>query len=151
MWLNYPIIKGSLIPWQPNSSNYPPHCKSKIENLKCSLPMLSNCPQGPGIVALDGNRCPTCRCSQRPIDVCSFKCDNPGWTHMPLSDRLCECPAPHDKCAKIEASCNRDALRCPNGFEKDLEGCDLCFCKSWYSIYITILKLNMVYSRVLSR
>lgn len=90
------------------------------------------CKYGAGILALDGNRCPTCRCAEIAPEICTFKCDDPTWTHMPLSDRLCRCPPPlvESKCARVD-NCKRHELPCPNGpFQKDRDGCDLCACQS---------------------
>lgn len=93
---------------------YPPHCKAKTE-IKCN----TSCHNG---FKLDGNRCPTCECSENPIQKCSFKCDFNDLIYLPLNDRLCECSA-------HECPTNECFTKCLNGYEKDSDGCDTCKCK----------------------
>ncbi len=69
---------------------------------------------------LDGNRCPTCICSDTPLNKCSFDCDN-DMAYMPLNDRLCDC---RKNCPTLNCD-----LKCLNGYEKNMEGCDICKCK----------------------
>ena len=89
---------------------YPPHCST---NLLCNL----TCEYG---YKLNGNRCPLCECNDKPIENCSFSCGY-GLAYMPLNDRLCKCTK------HCRFDCNH--LFCPNGYEKGMDGCDICKCK----------------------
>jgi hypothetical protein len=79
---------------------------------------MSVCRYGP---KLDGNRCPTCLCSETPIERCNFTCDHEDMAFVPLNDRLCKCVR---NCHGL-TMCSK---KCRYGFEKDSHGCDMCKC-----------------------
>ena len=83
-----------------------------MESFKCNL----TCENG---YKLNGKRCPVCECYDKPIEKCSFACDN-DLAFMPLNDRLCECTK---QCNNYD--CNNI---CPYGYQKAPNGCDNCKC-----------------------
>lgn len=93
---------------------YPPHCNSSL--IKCNL-TFNTCKHG---FKLNGNRCPLCECSEKPIEECPFYCDT-DLAFIPLADKLCKCikKCPVNKCDLI----------CKNGYKKNPNGCELCECE----------------------
>lgn len=81
---------------------------------------------------MDGNRCPTCACSDVPMEKCPFDCDS-DMAYMPLNNRICDCSK---KCPHL--ACD---LNCLNGFEKTSNGCDQCKCKGNSNNIIYLNKL----------
>jgi hypothetical protein len=93
---------------------FPPHCN--LIKFKCNL----TCSNG---LKLDNNRCPLCECSKFEVKSCEFSCENQDLKYYPLNDRICKCTSYCQKRQKCSISC-------PNGYAKDLNGCDKCECES---------------------
>ncbi len=123
-------------------------CRGRCEPYQC--PSQQDCPLG-YIIRKDSNGCDVCECKPCPFLGCELVCGDEGYVHDtvtrckqcqccpvqqcpnrcteyargPDGCRTCQCVGAPEPCPDITLTC---PLRCPGGFRKDAQGCDLCEC-----------------------